>query len=54
VIILPPVELEDVSFPEKAIVVKTGVSLRNRSVFLAKALTGLTIDKAVVKLAARP
>jgi uncharacterized protein (TIGR00725 family) len=43
VIILPPVELEDVSFPEKAIVVKTGVSFRNRSVFLAR-----TVDVLVV------
>jgi len=43
VIILPPVGLEDASFPEKAIVVKTGVSFRNRSVFLAR-----TVDVLVV------
>jgi uncharacterized protein (TIGR00725 family) len=36
VVVLPPVELEGVEFPEKAIVVKTGVSFRNRSVFLAR------------------
>jgi len=36
VIILPPLELEYVSFPEKAIVVKTGVSFRARSVFLVR------------------
>ena len=36
VIILPPLELEHVDFPEKAIVVKTGVSFRTRSVFLVR------------------
>ncbi|MCC6034822.1 MAG: hypothetical protein LM567_04950 [Desulfurococcaceae archaeon] len=36
VIILPPLELEHVEFPEKAIVIKTGVSFRARSVFLTR------------------
>jgi len=36
VIILPPLELEHVEFPEKAIVIKTGVSFRSRSVFLTR------------------
>ncbi|MEM1873472.1 MAG: hypothetical protein QXS85_05340 [Acidilobaceae archaeon] len=36
VVILPPLEREHESFPEKAIVVRTGVSYRVRSVFLAR------------------
>ncbi|MCC6011343.1 MAG: hypothetical protein LM556_02965 [Desulfurococcaceae archaeon] len=36
VIILPPLELEHISYPEKAIVIKTGVSFRARSVFLVR------------------
>jgi len=36
VLIMPPLEQEDVSFPEKAIVVKTGTSYRVRSVFLVR------------------
>lgn len=36
VIILPPLELEHAEFPEKSIVVKTGVSFRSRSVFLVR------------------
>jgi len=36
VIIIPPIEQEDVRFPEGAIVVKTGTSYRVRSVFLVR------------------
>jgi uncharacterized protein (TIGR00725 family) len=36
VLIIPPIEQEDVQFPEGAIVVKTGTSYRVRSVFLAR------------------
>lgn len=36
VIIMPPLEREDVSFPEEAIVVRTGTSYRVRSVFLVR------------------
>ncbi|MEM1640466.1 MAG: hypothetical protein QW065_04765 [Acidilobaceae archaeon] len=36
VVILPPVEKEDVDFPEKAIVIRSGTSYRARSVILAR------------------
>lgn len=36
VVILPPLEMEDVVFPEGAVVVRTGTSFRVRSVFLAR------------------
>jgi len=36
VIIMPPLEREDTEFPSQAIVVKTGVSYRVRSVFLVR------------------
>ncbi len=36
VLILPPLEMEDVNFPEEAIVVRTGTSFRVRSVFLVR------------------
>jgi uncharacterized protein (TIGR00725 family) len=36
VIIIPPLELEHIPFPEQAIVIKTGVSFRARSVFLVR------------------
>ncbi|MGC8983201.1 MAG: LOG family protein [Desulfurococcaceae archaeon] len=36
VVIVPPVEMEDVEYPEKAIVIKTGSSFRVRSVFLVR------------------
>jgi len=36
VVILPPLEMEDVRFPDGAIVVRTGTSFRVRSVFLVR------------------
>ncbi len=36
VLILPPLELEHVNFPEGALVVKTGTSFRVRSVFMVR------------------
>ena len=36
VVIIPPLEMEDVRFPEGAIVVRTGTSFRVRSVFLVR------------------
>jgi len=36
VLILPPLEMEDVKFPSDAIVVRTGTSFRVRSVFLVR------------------
>jgi len=36
VIIIPPLEMEDVRFPSEAIVVRTGTSFRVRSVFLVR------------------
>ncbi len=36
VLVIPPLEQEDVLFPEKAIVVRTGTSYRVRSVFLVR------------------
>ncbi len=36
VVILPPLEMEDVRFPEGAVVVRTGTSFRVRSVFLVR------------------
>jgi uncharacterized protein (TIGR00725 family) len=36
VVVLPPVEEEDVSFPDRAVVVKTGLSFRGRSVALVR------------------
>ena len=43
VIVLPPVEREDAAFPEKAIVVKTGLSFRSRSVVLARSSDALVV-----------
>jgi hypothetical protein len=43
VIVLPPVEEEDAPFPEKAIVVKTGLSFRGRSVALARSSDVLVV-----------
>lgn len=36
VLIIPPLEQEEVLFPEEAVVIKTGTSYRVRSVFLAR------------------
>ncbi|MCD6324303.1 MAG: hypothetical protein J7L55_04255 [Desulfurococcales archaeon] len=36
VVILPPESMEDVSFPDNAIVIRTGTSFRVRSVFLVR------------------
>jgi len=36
VVIIPPESMEDVNFPEDAIVIKTGTSFRVRSVFLVR------------------
>jgi len=36
VLIIPPVEMEDVAFPGKALVVRTGTSFRVRSIYLVR------------------
>ncbi len=43
VVILPPIEREDVDFPEKAFVIKTGTSYRVRSVFLVRTSDALVV-----------
>ncbi|WP_440059607.1 LOG family protein [Thermogladius sp. 4427co] len=43
VVILPPVEEEDTDFPDGAIVVKTGLSFRGRSVVLARTSDALVV-----------
>ena len=36
IVLIPPVEKENIKFPEKAIVVKTGASYRVRSIFIVR------------------
>jgi len=43
VVVLPPIEQEDVEFPEKVFVIKTGTSYRVRSVFLARTSDALVV-----------
>ncbi len=43
VLILPPLEMEDVRFPKESIVVKTGTSFRVRSVFMVRTSDALVV-----------
>lgn len=43
VIIMPPLEREDVEFPERAIVIRTGASYRLRSIFLVRTSDALVV-----------